>query len=38
MPPPDLRPEDIPSTPVSLRRIGRLFNPYRACAWACCSA
>jgi ATP-binding cassette, subfamily B, bacterial len=29
MPPPDLRPEDIPSTPVSLRRIGRLFLPYR---------
>jgi ATP-binding cassette, subfamily B, bacterial len=29
MPPPDLRPEDIPSTPVSLRRIGRLFIPYR---------
>jgi ATP-binding cassette subfamily B protein len=29
MPPPDLRPEDIPATPVSLRRIGRLFIPYR---------
>ena len=29
-PPHDLRPEDIPSTPVSLRRIGRLFRPYRA--------
>ena len=28
--PPELRPEDIPSTPVSLRRIGRLFGPYRA--------
>jgi ATP-binding cassette, subfamily B, bacterial len=28
--PADLRPEDIPSTPVSLRRIGRLFRPYRA--------
>ena len=27
---PDLRPEDIPSTPVSLRRISRLFSPYRA--------
>ena len=27
---PDLRPEDIPATPVSLRRIGRLFIPYRA--------
>jgi ATP-binding cassette subfamily B protein len=26
---PDLRPEDIPSTPVSLRRIARLFSPYR---------
>ncbi|HUA74116.1 MAG TPA: ABC transporter ATP-binding protein [Solirubrobacteraceae bacterium] len=24
------RPEDIPDTPVSLRRIARLFNPYRA--------
>jgi ATP-binding cassette subfamily B protein len=24
-----LRPEDIPATPVSLRRIGRLFGPYR---------
>jgi ATP-binding cassette, subfamily B, bacterial len=28
-PRPELRPEDIPSTPVSLRRIGRLFHPYR---------
>ena len=28
-PPPGLRPEDIPSTPVSLRRIARLFRPYR---------
>jgi ATP-binding cassette subfamily B protein len=28
-PPPDLRPEDIPAAPVSLRRIGRLFIPYR---------
>jgi ATP-binding cassette subfamily B protein len=31
---PDSRPEpsprDIPATPVSLRRIGRLFAPYRA--------
>jgi ATP-binding cassette, subfamily B, bacterial len=27
---PELRPEDIPSTPVSLRRIGKLFGPYRA--------
>jgi ATP-binding cassette, subfamily B, bacterial len=27
---PELRPEDIPSTPVSLRRIARLFHPYRA--------
>jgi ATP-binding cassette, subfamily B, bacterial len=26
---PDLRPEDVPSTPVSLRRIARLFHPYR---------
>ncbi len=25
----ELRPEDIPSTPVSLRRVGRLFTPYR---------
>ena len=24
------RPEDVPATPVSLRRIGRLFIPYRA--------
>jgi ATP-binding cassette, subfamily B, bacterial len=29
-PPRELRPEDIPATPVSLRRIGRLFGPYRA--------
>ncbi len=29
-PPRELRPEDIPATPVSLRRIGRLFAPYRA--------
>lgn len=29
-PPRELRPEEIPSTPVSLRRIGRLFGPYRA--------
>jgi ATP-binding cassette, subfamily B, bacterial len=29
LPPAELRPEDIPSTPVSLRRIGRLFRPYR---------
>jgi ATP-binding cassette subfamily B protein len=27
--PPELRPEDIPDRPVSLRRIGRLFIPYR---------
>jgi ATP-binding cassette, subfamily B, bacterial len=27
-PTPDLRPEDIPAAPVSLRRIGRLFIPY----------
>ncbi|HMD57682.1 MAG TPA: ABC transporter ATP-binding protein [Solirubrobacteraceae bacterium] len=27
---PELRPEDIPSTPVSLRRIRALFHPYRA--------
>jgi ATP-binding cassette subfamily B protein len=27
---PELRPEDIPATPVSLRRVGRLFAPYRA--------
>jgi ATP-binding cassette subfamily B protein len=26
---PELRPEDIPATPVSLRRIGALFAPYR---------
>jgi ATP-binding cassette, subfamily B, bacterial len=26
---PELKPEDIPATPVSLRRIGRLFTPYR---------
>jgi ATP-binding cassette, subfamily B, bacterial len=29
-PPPALRPEDVPATPVSLRRVGRLFAPYRA--------
>ncbi len=29
-PPSPLRPEDIPSEPVSLRRIRRLFFPYRA--------
>ncbi|HTB71192.1 MAG TPA: ABC transporter ATP-binding protein [Solirubrobacteraceae bacterium] len=28
-PRPQLRPEEIPATPVSLRRIGRLFDPYR---------
>jgi ATP-binding cassette, subfamily B, bacterial len=28
--PKELRPEDIPDRPVSLRRIGRLFVPYRA--------
>jgi ATP-binding cassette, subfamily B, bacterial len=27
--PPELRPEDIPDRPVSLRRIARLFRPYR---------
>ena len=27
--PPEPRPEDIPATPVSLRRIARLFRPYR---------
>jgi ATP-binding cassette subfamily B protein len=27
--PPELRPEDIPDMPVSLRRVGRLFGPYR---------
>ncbi len=26
---PEQRPEDIPAAPVSLRRIARLFNPYR---------
>ncbi len=26
----ELRPEDIPDRPVSLRRVGRLFVPYRA--------
>jgi ATP-binding cassette, subfamily B, bacterial len=26
----ELRPEDIPDRPVSLRRVGRLFIPYRA--------
>ena len=24
-----LRPEDLPSTPVSLRRVASLFGPYR---------
>ncbi len=28
-PRPELRPEDVPSTPVSLRRVARLFGPYR---------
>ncbi len=28
--PRELQPEEIPATPVSLRRIGRLFGPYRA--------
>jgi ATP-binding cassette subfamily B protein len=28
-PPSQLRPEDVPATPVSLRRVGRLFRPYR---------
>jgi ATP-binding cassette subfamily B protein len=27
---PDLRPEGVPSTPVSLRRIRKLFTPYKA--------
>jgi ATP-binding cassette, subfamily B, bacterial len=27
--PPELRPEEMPDRPVSLRRIGRLFVPYR---------
>jgi ATP-binding cassette, subfamily B, bacterial len=27
---PELRPEDVPATPVSLRRIALLFRPYRA--------
>ncbi|HTA06395.1 MAG TPA: ABC transporter ATP-binding protein [Solirubrobacteraceae bacterium] len=27
---PDLRPEDVPATPVSLRRIRKLFTPYKA--------
>ena len=26
---PELRPEDVPATPVSLRRVSRLFGPYR---------
>jgi ATP-binding cassette subfamily B protein len=30
LPPADLRPEDIPTTPVSLRRVARLFGAYRA--------
>jgi ATP-binding cassette subfamily B protein len=29
-PAPELRPEDIPATPVSLRRVSGLFAPYRA--------
>jgi ATP-binding cassette subfamily B protein len=29
LPPRELRPEDVPATPVSLRRVGRLFAPYR---------
>jgi ATP-binding cassette, subfamily B, bacterial len=29
LPPREMRPEEIPATPVSLRRIGRLFRPYR---------
>jgi ATP-binding cassette, subfamily B, bacterial len=28
-PPPELRPEDVPAEPVPLRRVGRLFVPYR---------
>ncbi len=28
-PAPELSPEDVPATPVSLRRIARLFTPYR---------
>src|SRR5436189_4310735 len=28
-PAPELRPEDMPASPVSLRRVGRLFVPYR---------
>src|SRR5436305_12309495 len=28
-PAPDLRPEDMPVSPVSLRRVGALFGPYR---------
>ncbi|HEY2216083.1 MAG TPA: ABC transporter ATP-binding protein, partial [Solirubrobacteraceae bacterium] len=27
---PDLRPEDVPATPVSLHRIRKLFTPYKA--------
>ncbi len=26
---PELKPEDVPATPVSLRRVARLFDPYR---------
>ncbi len=26
---PELRPQDLPATPVSLRRVARLFRPYR---------
>ncbi|HEY2217636.1 MAG TPA: ABC transporter ATP-binding protein [Solirubrobacteraceae bacterium] len=29
-PPPAMRPEDVPATPVSLRRIRKLFTPYKA--------
>ncbi|MHB8233618.1 MAG: ABC transporter ATP-binding protein [Solirubrobacteraceae bacterium] len=28
-PPPAIRPEDVPATPVSLRRVGKLFTPYK---------
>ncbi len=38
--PKELRPEDIPDKAVSLRRIGRLFVPYRVRSGCCdiCSA
>ncbi|HEX3433690.1 MAG TPA: ABC transporter ATP-binding protein [Solirubrobacteraceae bacterium] len=29
-PPPAIRPEDVPATPVSLRRVRKLFTPYKA--------